>query len=40
MDDVNQTLGLVQKEVEKLISEDELKQALDSQALINEALCA
>jgi len=40
VEDVNSTLSLVQREVEKCISEDEMRKALNEQALINEALCA
>lgn len=40
VDDINRTLGLVQQEVEKGISSDVLKKALDDQALINEAICS
>jgi len=40
VEDVNQTLALVKQEVEKCISEGQLKSALNDQALINEALCA
>ena len=40
VEDINRTLGLVQQEVEKGISSDVLKKALDDQALINEAICS
>jgi len=40
VEDVNSTLSLVQREVERCISEDEMRKALNEQALINEALCA
>ena len=40
VEDVNSTLALVQKEVEKRVVSDELKKALNDQALVNEALCA
>ncbi len=40
VEDVNQTLSLVQREVEKRVVSDQLKKALDDQALVNEALCA
>lgn len=40
VEDVNSTLQLVQKEVEKRAPEDVLTKALNDQALVNEALCA
>jgi molecular chaperone DnaK (HSP70) len=40
VEDINSTLALVQKEVEKRAGEDALKKALNDQALVNEALCA
>lgn len=40
VDDVNGTLSLVQREVEKCVTEDEMRKTLNEQALINEALCA
>lgn len=40
VEDVNHTLALVQKEVEKCVVEDDLRKALNEQALVNEALCA
>lgn len=40
VEDVNSTLALVQKEVEKRANEEEIKKALSEQALVNEALCA
>ena len=40
IEDVNSTLSLVQREVEKRAAEDDLKKALNEQALVNEALCA
>ncbi|CDW81229.1 UNKNOWN [Stylonychia lemnae] len=40
VEDVNGTLSLVQREVEKCITEDEMRKTLNEQALINEALCA
>ncbi len=40
VEDINSTLALVQKEVEKRAIEDDLKKALNDQALVNEALCA
>lgn len=38
--DMNQTLQLIQTEVERCVREDDLKRALSEQALVNEALCA
>ena len=38
--DVNKTLELVQREVEECVKEPQLKEALNDQALVNEALCA
>ena len=38
--DMNQTLSVIQSEVEKCIRENDLKKALTEQALVNEALCA
>jgi hypothetical protein len=40
VEDVNNTLSLVQKEVEKCVAEEDLRKSLNEQALINEALCA
>jgi len=40
VDDINRTLSLVQQEVEKSVTSDSLRKALDEQALINEAVCA
>ena len=40
VEDINRTLGLVQHEVERSVTEDSLRKALDDQALINEAICA
>ena len=38
--DLNGTLAVVQKEVERCVREDDLKKSLNEQALVNEALCA
>jgi len=38
--DMNQTLSVIQTEVEKCVRDQELKKALTEQALVNEALCA
>ena len=38
--DMNSTLALIQNEVERCVREDDLKKALNEQALVNEALCA
>lgn len=40
VEDVNNTLALVQREVEKCLPEEEMRKALNEQALVNEALCA
>lgn len=40
VEDINATLALVQREVEKRAAENDLKKALNEQALVNEALCA
>ena len=40
VEDINNTLSLVQREVEKRAIEEDLKKALNEQALVNEALCA
>jgi hypothetical protein len=40
VEDINSTLALVQREVEKRAPEESLKKALNEQALVNEALCA
>ena len=40
LNDVNKTLELVQREVEDSVKGSELKQVLNDQALVNEALCA
>lgn len=40
VEDINSTLQLVQREVEKKAVSDDLKKALNEQALVNEALCA
>lgn len=40
MGDMNQTLQLIQTEVERCIRDEDLKKALNEQALVNEALCA
>ena len=40
LNDVNKTLELVQREVEECVKEPHLKEALNDQALVNEALCA
>ena len=37
---MNQTLSVIQSEVEKCIRDGDLKKALNEQALVNEALCA
>ena len=37
---MNKTLELVQREVEDSVKGSELKQVLNDQALVNEALCA
>lgn len=40
VEDVNATLSLVQREVERKAPEERLTKALNDQALVNEALCA
>jgi hypothetical protein len=40
VEDINATLALVQREVEKRVLDDDLKKSLNEQALVNEALCA
>ena len=40
VEDINSTLALVQREVEKRVLDDDLKKSLNEQALVNEALCA
>ena len=38
--DINQTLQLIQTEVERCVRDEDLRKALNEQALVNEALCA
>ena len=40
LNDVNKTLEVVQSEVETCVKETQLTEALNDQALVNEALCA
>lgn len=40
MNDMNQTLQIIQSEVERCVRDDDLKKSLNEQALVNEALCA
>ena len=40
VEDMNQTLQLIQTEVERCIRDEEMKKMLNEQALVNEALCA
>ena len=40
LNDVNKTLEIVQSEVELCVKDNTLKEALNDQALVNEALCA
>ena len=37
---MNQTLQLIQTEVERCVRDEDLKKSLNEQALVNEALCA
>ena len=37
---MNQTLQLIQTEVERCVREEDLNKSLNEQALVNEALCA
>lgn len=40
VNDMNQTLQIIQSEVERCVRDDDLKKSLNEQALVNEALCA
>lgn len=40
LNDVNKTLEIVQSEVETCVKDEKYKEALNDQALVNEALCA
>ena len=40
LNDVNKTLEVVQREVELCVKDQQLRDALNDQALVNEALCA
>lgn len=38
--DINNTLSVIQAEVERCVRDEDLKKSLNEQALVNEALCS